>query len=166
MADWAAAISTAVAAVGLVSGGWQLLLLNRQARDDRRVAESGVVVSWRAIEAPDHAEDDGSADWVYELTAHNPSRLPIDHVQVWWCFGQPVRRVNYSGQVDEPTQRLSFGTAVLAGGESRQWRRRLRFGFDDRHEVLHPAYVEITFTTIDGRELTNRWPRPRKVKPL
>jgi hypothetical protein len=161
MAEWAGAVSAAVAAIGLIFGGWQLFLLNRQARYDRRVAETGVVVSWRPVEAPDHAGEDGLADWVYEITAQNPGRLPIDHVHIWWCLGGPVRRVRYTGRVEEPSDRHSLATPVLPGGESRQWRRRVRFPFDDRDAILHPMYAEITFTNIDGRERTNRWPRPK-----
>ena len=165
VADWAGAVSAAVAAIGLVFGGWQLFLLNRQARYDRRVAETGVVVSWRAVEAPDQPGPDGLADWVYEVTAQNPGRLPIDNIQVWWCFGAPVQRVTYSGTVEPPTERLSLGTPVLAGGESRQWRRRLRFAHDNHDAVLHPLYAEITFTNIDGVQRTNRWPRRRADHP-
>jgi hypothetical protein len=161
MAEWAAAVSAAVAAIGLVFGGWQLFLLNRQARYDRRVAETGVVVSWRAVEAPDLPGADGLADWVYEVTAQNPGRLPIDHVEVSWWFGAPVRRVPYTGRVEEASDRLTLATPVLAGGESRPWRRRIRFPYDARDAVLHPMYAEITFTNIDGRQRTNRWPRPR-----
>jgi hypothetical protein len=120
-----------------------------------------VVVSWRAVEAPDHPGADGLADWVYEVTAQNPGRLPIDHVQVLWWFGAPVQRVHYSGRVEEASDRLSLATPVLAGGESRPWRRRIRFYYDGRDAVLHPMYAEITFTNIDGRQRTNRWPRPR-----
>jgi hypothetical protein len=166
VADWAGAVSAAVAAIGLVFGGWQLFLLNRQARYDRRVAETGVVVSWRAVEAPDHGGDDGLADWVYEVSAQNPGRLPIDHVQVWWCFGAPVRRVTYSGRIEEPARRLSLATPVLAGGESRQWRRRLRFAYADHDAVLHPTYADITFTNIDGQQRTNRWPRAGRNQPV
>jgi hypothetical protein len=159
MAEWAGAVSAAVAAIGLVFGGWQLFLLNRQARYDRRVAETGVVVSWRALEAPDQAGTDGEADWLYEVTAQNPGRLPIDQVQIWWCFGALVRRVTYSGLVEAPSDRLSLGTPVLAGGEARQWRRKIRFPYDARDAVLHSMYAEITFTNIDGQQRTNRWPR-------
>jgi hypothetical protein len=161
MADWAGAVSAAVAAIGLVFGGWQLYLLNRQARYDRRVAETGVVVSWRAVEAPNHAGPDGQADWLYEVTAHNPGRLPIDHVQIWWCLGGPVRRVHVNGHVDEPSDRLSLGTPVLTGGEARPWRRKIRLPYEARDAVLHHMYAEITFTNIDGRQRTNRWPRRR-----
>jgi hypothetical protein len=161
MADWAAAVSAAVAAIGLIFGGWQLFLLNRQARYDRRVAESGVVVSWRSVEAPDHAAADGTADWVYEVTAHNPGRLPIDNVAVTWTFGRPVQRVHYSGRLGEPTRALSLGAPVLAGGQVHQWRRRIRFAYGERDETLHPAYAEISFTNIDGRDRRNRWPRVR-----
>lgn len=159
MAEWAGAISAAVAAIGLVFGGWQLLLLNRQARYDRRVAETGVVVSWRTVEAPDHGDADGLADWVYDVTAQNPGRLPIDHVHISWCFGAPVQRVRYTGRLDEPSERLSLSTPVLAGGGSRTWRRHLRFDFDGRDLVLHPMYAEIAFMNIDGDRRTNRWPR-------
>jgi hypothetical protein len=127
MADWAGVVSAAVAAIGLLFGAWQLYLLNRQARYDRRVAETGVVVSWRAVEAPDHGGPDGLADWVYEVTAQNPGRLPIDHVEITWHFGDPVRRVHYSGRLDEPAEQLLMATPVLPGGESRRWNRRIHW---------------------------------------
>jgi hypothetical protein len=161
MAEWAGAASAAVAAIGLIFGGWQLYLLNRQARYDRRVAETGVVVSWRTVEAPNQASTDGDGDWLFELTAQNPGRLPIDHVQIWWCFGGLVRRVHYDGRIDEPTNRLSLGTQVLAGGESRPWRRKIRLPYEARDTILHPMYADITFTNIDGHQRTNRWPRAR-----
>ncbi|WP_155387624.1 hypothetical protein [Catellatospora paridis] len=162
MAEWAGVVSAAVAAVGLLFGGWQLFLLNRQARYDRRVAETGVVVSWRAVEAPDRGGDDGLAYWVYEVTAQNPGRLPIDHVKILWSFGAPVRRVHNTGRIDDPALHLALVTPVLAGGESRQWRRRIRFTYADQDAVLHPMYAEITFMNIDGQIRTNRWPRARR----
>jgi integrase len=51
MSEWAAVASAALAAVGLFFAARQLLLLNRQAEHDRRVAHEGVAVSWRPIEA-------------------------------------------------------------------------------------------------------------------
>jgi hypothetical protein len=79
----------------------------------------------------------------------------------WWCFGAPVQRVRYSGIVEPPTDRLSLATPVLAGGGSQQWRRRLRFAYENHDAVLHPMYAEITFTNIDRAQRTNRWPRRR-----
>ncbi len=72
MSEWAAVVSAIVAALGLVFAGRQLLLLNRQAAHDRRVAFDGVVVSWHALESPNHPDADGTAVWLYEITAHNP----------------------------------------------------------------------------------------------
>jgi len=66
-----------------------------------------------------------------------------------------------SGRLDSSTKELSFATAVLAGGEVRQWQRRIRFAYEDRDVTLHPAFAEISFTNIDGRQLTNQWPRVR-----
>jgi hypothetical protein len=159
VADWAAAISAAVAAIGLVFAGWQLRILNQQARYERRVAQDGVVVSWRSKAAPDHAESNGMADWIYEIIAHNPSRLPIDDIKVEWRFGGQVQHVHYSGKVDSPTDVLVLGAAVLAGNQAQKWDRRLRIRYEDRARILHPAQATITFTNIDGVRTKNTWPR-------
>ena len=107
MADWAGAVSAAVAAIGLIFAGWQLSLLNRQARDDRRVAETGVVVSWRAVVAPDHAGEDGLAEWEYEVTAQNPGRLPIDHVEIWDRAAWKKQIEEVEGSVELVAERLA-----------------------------------------------------------
>jgi hypothetical protein len=157
-ADWAAAVSASVAAVGLIFGAWQVYLLNRQARYDRRVAEKGVAVSWRPEQAPARADADGTAIWRYTITARNPGRLPIDDVSVEWRFATDVQRLRYDGTVHDPTRMLLLTTPVLAGGEARVWHRHIRLPYSERHELRH-TYAEIAFTNIDDRRLTNRWPR-------
>jgi hypothetical protein len=158
MSDWAAAVSALIAGLGLLFAGGQLALLNRQARYERRVAYEGVVVSWYPLETPQHPDRDGSAAWLYEVTANNPGRLPIDHIEVRLVFPCKVRRVHYNGTMDEPTSELTMTTPVLAGGATRQWRRRLRIDFADRDD-LNGTFAQITFVDIDNRSHTNRWPR-------
>jgi hypothetical protein len=162
MSDWAAVVSALIAAVGLVFAGWQLLLLNRQARYERRVAYEGVVVSWRALEAPQHPDSDGSAIWLYEVTAQNPGRLPIDHVEVRLVFPCEVRRVHYNGVLDAPVTELTMTSPVLAGGGARAWSRRLRIDFA-HHDDLDRTLAEITFVDIDNRPHANCWPRKAAV---
>jgi hypothetical protein len=58
----------AIAIVGLPFAAW-LLLLNRLAAHDRRVALEGFVVSRRPAESPDHADGNGTAQWLYEMAA-------------------------------------------------------------------------------------------------
>jgi len=158
MSDWAAVGSAVFAAVGLLFAGWQLLLLNRQADHDRRVALEGVVVSWRPLESPDHADDDDDAQWRYEIAAHNPGRLPIDNVQIRLVFPCDLRRVHYSGRFDQPAPELTLATPVLAGGDRRLWNRRLRIAYNQK-DHLTATYAEISFRDIDNGEHTNRWPR-------
>jgi len=158
MNDLVAIASASIAAVGLFFAGWQLLLLNRNATYERRVAYDGVVVSWRPVEAPDHPNHDGAAEWLYELTVNNPGRLPIDHVVVRWVFPCLVQRVRGSGVLDAPVAELTLGTPVLAGGNSRKWRRRVRIDFGQRG-TLPDTFAKIRYMDIDGNEHCNRWPR-------
>jgi hypothetical protein len=96
--DWLAATSSLIAAIGLVFTGYQVWVLNRQTRLDRRVVIDGVAVAWRPIEAPSRAErPDGTSAWLYELTVVNPGRLPIDDVHVHWVFPCDVVRLRHDG---------------------------------------------------------------------
>jgi hypothetical protein len=161
MSDWAAVASALFAAVGLIFAGRQLLLANRQVRDERRLGADGVVVFWQATGAPAHADEDGTAAWTYEITVDNPGRFPIDHVEIRWVFPCPVQRVHYTGQADPPSTELRLSTPVLAGGNQRQWTRWLRINFDQT-KALPQTYAEVTFQDIERRQRTNRWPRTRQ----
>jgi hypothetical protein len=164
MAEWAGIASALVAAVGLVFAGWQLLLLNRQARYDRRVAYDGVVVSWRPVEAPDQPDANGWCVWLFEVTVHNPGRLPIDNVEIRWYPATEVCRVRYHGGKDAPTSCLPMDASVLAGGQARTWERRITLPFANKG-ALDDMYATVTYTTIDNDRRTNRWPRvPRSAQ--
>lgn len=95
--------STLIAGIGLLFAGAQLLVMNRSAAMDRRIALEGVVVSWRPVEAPRGPEEDGTAAWLYEIRVHNPGRMPVDDVQVDWHFQCDVRR-RRSGALEPPTR--------------------------------------------------------------
>jgi hypothetical protein len=161
VSDWAAVASALFAAIGLIFAGRQLLLGNQQVKEDRRLGIDGVVVSWRATGAPAAADDNGFADWTYEVTVGNPGRLPIDHVEIRWIFPCLVRRLHYNGASDPPSTELHLGTPVLPGGDRRQWTRWLRINFEEA-TALPATYAEVTFTDIEGRRRTNRWPRDRR----
>jgi hypothetical protein len=154
--DWTATSSALFAGVGLVFAGQQFLLGNRQAREDRRLGLEGVVVSWRALQAPASAEHDGSAVWTYEITLTNPGKFAIDHVNVTWVFPCPVQRLRYDGGADAPSRDLRLATPVLPGGGTSTWKRSLRISFDQN---LASTYAAVAFNDIHGQQRTNRWPR-------
>ncbi len=160
MGEWAAIATTLIAGVGLLFGGGQLMVMNRAAALERRVARDGVVVSWRPIEAPREAEADGTGVWLYDIRVHNPGRMPVDDVRVDWNFECPVQR-RRGGVVSPPTKRLQLVTPVLPGGGERRWERRLVMNFDEAEAVL-PRNAEVRFVDIEGRSQTNRWPRQRR----
>ena len=124
MSDWTATASAVVAGVGLIFTGAQLRLTRRDALAEQRLAIEGVAVSWEAREAPNHAEPDGLAEWLYEIRVNNPGRFPIDNVSVRMYLPIPVRRVRYSGRRGDETTRLRFDHPVLAGGARRAWKRK------------------------------------------
>lgn len=47
---------------------------------------------------------------------------------------------------------------VLAGGEHRKWRRRLRIEFDARRS-LRNTFAHVEFRDLDGKQHIHRWPR-------
>lgn len=163
MADRIALASSIAAAIGLLFTGYQVWLLNRQARHDRRVVLDGVAVSWRPIEAPSHQErKDGTSKWVYEVILANPGRLPIEDVRIRWKFPCEVVRLRHDGVSDSPTDTLTLLSPVIIGGGERTWRRHLLIDYAQKANLIE-TYAEVTFNDIDGRAQTNRWPRaPRK----
>lgn len=47
---------------------------------------------------------------------------------------------------------------VLAGGERRSWRRRLRIPFDSRG-TLKTTHATVEFRDVDSCRHSNRWPK-------
>jgi hypothetical protein len=163
VADWIAVASAVAAAIGLMFAGYQVWLLNRQARHDRRVVLDGVAVSWRPVESPSRAERaDGTSKWLYELVLVNPGRLPIDDVHIRWIFPCDVVRLRHDGVVDPPTNTLMLSAPVVVGGDRRSWRRHLLIDYSRIHD-LATTYAEVTFNDIDGHRRTNRWPRTARL---
>ncbi|GAA3213857.1 hypothetical protein ACFO1B_13125 [Dactylosporangium siamense] len=162
MTDWVAVTSTSITGAGLVFAGWQLMIMNRAARMDRKVALDGVVASWRAVEAPREAQPDGNGVWLYEFQVHNPGRLPIDSVKIDWRFPCEVRR-RRSGHLGKATKHLELTTPVVPGGGHRRWERRLVMNFAEAEACLQDTFAEVHFDDVAGRSRTNRWPRRRPV---
>jgi hypothetical protein len=158
VADWVPAISAGFAGLGLLFTGWQVRESRLESQDVRRLGIDAVGVSWEPIEAPDHPESDGSAQWLYEVRANNPGRFPVDNVVVRMHFSMPVVRLRYSGRRGEPTSVLTLRHPVLLGGAERQWKRRIEFDFALRGD-LRDTFAEITFRDPKTRTHTNRWPR-------
>lgn len=158
MSEWAAVFSTLIAGLGLFFAGGQLLVMNRTAAMERRVARDGVVVSWRPLDAPRVAEADGSAVWNYLVEVYNPGRLPIVDVRVEWYFQCHVQR-RRSGHLEPATKVLSLTTPVLAGGGTRPWERRLVMNFAEAEVALPSTYAEVHFVDAEGQRRVNRWPR-------
>lgn len=98
----AAAASAAFAGVGLWFAGGQLKIVRRQHDYDLRVANDGVAVSWRALEAPHSARPDGTAQWLYEIGVQNPGRLPIQNIKVQVVFPCEVIRIRSTGPPTDP----------------------------------------------------------------
>jgi len=155
VAGWVSGIATAGA---LVFAGWQIRELRKQASRDRRIELEGVVVSWRAAVAPQQAEPDGMADWVYEFRVHNPGRLPITNVQVEITFPVAVRRRHYTGLLAPSSRTIVLNTPVIAAQDERKWKRRLEIEFAAEGE-LRKTMARVAFDDLDGRHHTNVWPR-------
>lgn len=158
LADWVAVGSAVAAAVGLGFTGDQLRLARRDASATERLAVEGVAVSWQALEAPDHPDDGGFAEWLYEITVHNPGRFPIDDVRVALHLPIPVRRVRYSGRLGDETSSLTMRHPVLIGGQSRMWKRRITMQFTYA-ERLKETFAEVEFRDVHRELRRLRWPR-------
>lgn len=158
MADWAAVISSAIAAIALLFTGYQLLLTRRQDDERRRIATEGVSVSWQVLEAPDRPSGPGDASWLYRITIQNPGYLPIDNVVAKIRLTSAVRRIRYSGRVAEPTEVLTFRTAVLPPGGVHEWRRRLQLPLN-AGAPLRNAEATVEYRDMEMQTRSATWPR-------
>ncbi len=162
--DWIALCATIISALAVAFAGWQVRMSRQERKEEREHAVRGVSVSWKPEESPDHARSDGSAQWLYVFTVHNPGRMPIDDVEAVVHLGTTVRRIRYSGRRGEPTSTLTLRTSVLPGGSERAWNRRIEMPFDQR-EGLRAMHATVTFRDVAGTPQTNTWPRsPRRIR--
>jgi hypothetical protein len=161
MGEWAAVASTLIAAVGLLFAGGQVMIMNRAAAMERRIARDGVVVSWQPVEAPREAQSDGTGVWRYDVRVHNPGRMPVDDVVVDWYFKCDVQR-RRAGVLEPPTRHLQLVTPVLPGGSERRWERRLVMNYAEAEKALPDTFADVRFVDIEGRSHTNRWPRGKR----
>jgi len=153
LATWVAALATA-AAGGFA--GWQILMLRQDRKATVQMERDGVAVTWVQAVRPHVADQDGFATWVFEITVHNPGRMPIRNVEVDMDFPRAVRRVHGDKQVDEPTDHLDLGLPVMAGISSKTWRRTLRLLFDES-QSLRGITARVSFVDLEGHQHSNRW---------
>lgn len=153
LGTWIGALATA-AAGGFA--GWQLLLLRRQQAEAVRAERDGVAVTWVQKEKPREAEPDGSALWHFEITVHNPGRLPIRNVEIEMTFPRDVRRVHSDQHVDTSARALDLGLPVLAGSSAHTWNRKLRMEFDDA-QTLRTISAKVRFIDLKGQTRLNEW---------
>src|SRR5690606_20397904 len=156
---WIALASALIAAVGLIFTGQQVMLLNRQPREDRQLALKGDVVYWRAESDPTSANEDGTGSWKNKITVSNTGKLPNDHVQMSWRFRCPVERVHGDGTVEAPTKEIKIFVPVLPGGVEHARNRWLRINYADAQRDLPHTYAEVVFRDVTGTRRVNRWPR-------
>jgi hypothetical protein len=164
MAVVLAAISTLIAAAGLVFSGWQLRMIHREREQDRELGISGVCLSWEAVIAPNEAEVDneGNAVWTYVFKLHNPGRFPISEIGARITFPFAVSRVRHNGVVDDPSPVLKLAHPVLPGGGSHEWaarRLKMRFAKSPNRPGIRG---EVSFLDSEGNPHTTTWPVPRR----
>ena len=152
------ALGGLAAAGALAYTGIQVRHATQERRAQRAREIEGVSVSWIALEAPDHAGPDGTAQWFYEFRVDNPGGLPIDSIEATVHLPVSVRRVRYSGRLGDPTTTLKLRAPVIPAHGDRRWKRRLVIPFDARSE-LRTIYAEVSFSTVAGDTHVNRWPR-------
>lgn len=153
VATWTGSLATAVA---VAFAAWQLFLLRREQAGQRQMEISGVVVTWTQQERPRAPEPDGWATWVFEVTVHNPGRMPIRNVEIDVDFPTEVRRLHFDGHLDRPTRTLNLGLPVLAGATTKSWIRTVRMVFAEQ-QSLRGIVATVSFYAMDGNRYTNSW---------
>lgn len=168
---------TAVAAVAAGAYGAlqvrQIKFQNRESRERsqeeaqryHRLSREGVAASWRAPRVPKSAGNDGRALWEYRFDVQNPGRLPITDVRVKIEFALDVQRVHHDGHTGSSTRTLHLDTAVIVGGGSRSWDRKLRMDYGEARHALRKTRTTVTFIDEDGHEFATVWPRHRAPLP-
>ena len=153
-------LSGVAAAVAVFYAAAQVRTGNRDRRAQQAREVDGVSVSWLPLEVPDHPDDDGMAQWLYEFRIDNPARLPIDSVRATVHFPVPVRRIRYSSRVEDPSTTLELDAPVIPAHGHRVWKRRLLLPFE-ADSVLRTTRAEVTFSTVSGERPVNHWPKDR-----
>lgn len=151
-------VVTALATTAAVLvAAYQTLLTRRELRKRDVDAFEGVNLSWRAVERPDPSTG-ADQTWLIEFALANPGTLPIDRVVARATMGRPVRRLRHTGSLDPPTTEFEFRVAVLPGGGSTTWRRRVVAQRSDWPSVMD---IHATVTFVDGemKARQTRWPR-------
>lgn len=154
LASWVDVVVAAAAVGAVIFAGVQVWELRRERQGNEIAAVDGVAVQWTPTRRPNHAEDDGTGMWAYELVVRNPGRLPIRDIEVTWRFSLGVRLLHYDGALDEAVSVVLLVQPVILGGHERRWTRRIVLPFDKDPELRHTT-ADVTFTTQDGVRRTN-----------
>lgn len=166
--------------------GWEIRQFVVERRETDRVEAAGVGMMWRTISAPHSAnfrdrrateppitesEADqaqiasmteapgGLAAWEFEFVLSNPGRLPIDNIHCEVRFDREIARLHWDGLFDPPSRTLILEQAVVTGGASRTWKRKLIAPWIDGVELGSQMRCEVTFTDVRGQRHANHWPR-------
>mgnify|MGYP003522422763 CR=1 FL=1 len=152
-------VLTSVATVGaVVVAAWQVTLTRRELmRRDRHEFE-GVNLSGKVQERPETGGPTGLQQWVFEFVVSNPSSLPIDNVSAVAHLGAPASRLLHTGRSEDPTDSFSFEAAVIPGGGTQSWRRRVLVELSD-HSKVAAITGTVTFRDSEGKTRVNPWPR-------
>lgn len=161
IATWVGALAA------LLAGGFaglQLFHLRREAERRREDELNGVAVSWRP-ETSRHIDAEGYVTWTYAILVQNPAAVPIRDVNVSLAFPCAVSRVHYDGASDPPDRKLDVGAAVVFGGVTEKWNRRIRFPAAERESLRHISGT-VTFLDMRGLPHTNVWSSTRRETGL
>lgn len=152
-------VVASVATVGAVAvASWQVAETRRELKRRDRHEVEGVNLSWKVQERPDPSGPPGLQQWVFEFVVSNPSSLPIDNVRAVARLGAPASRLLHTGRSEDPTESFSFKAAVIPGGGTQSWRRRVLVDLSD-HSRVADIIGTVTFGDSEGKTRTNTWPR-------
>jgi len=147
LTDWLAILSALFAAVGLVFAGYQARRLHRDGVREHKLERDGVVVSWTPLTAPNHAEPDGRAIWVYEFEAHNPGRFTVDDIVITVQSPRAFSALAMTAACEPRTRVMTLRTPVLRGGSSRKWTRYINMEYAGPN--LGETFADISLFDAD-----------------
>ncbi|GAB2935858.1 hypothetical protein GCM10027047_35690 [Rhodococcus aerolatus] len=155
-----------LAGVGaLLFNGVQLLRQVRADERNREVELEGVALTWKALDVPREPRSDSWSVAEHIFTLHNPSRLPITSICITVSAPCDIKRFHYDGSAEQVARELELTDHVLAGGETREWKRKIGVQWPDR-DMMRNLGAEVTFYSLYYNEQrTTSWGTSRREGP-
>lgn len=154
-------LDTITAGAAVVAAGAAALQLWRLRTDklDARAAEiDSVSLQITVLERPTESDrSEGVGRYVYELTIHNPGRLPISNVTATLTFPVAVQRSHYDGSIDDASTTMVLSTPVIAPGGVHSRRRTLLIPTVEGVS-LDATTATVDFSAADVGEHRTLWP--------